>query len=129
MNKTNNNRGFALLYVILIMFLFMITVTAMVFSSKAEIRQYKQAKSSLGAWMAAQSGIEAGIATKTTDTCDNTTPFKINGVNTNDGSYIKIVCPTDNYIESTGIYGGLKIKLRADIDTDGKVTGIYQVGI
>ena len=79
--------------------------------------------------MVAQSGIEAGLANKSTDSCGNTSPVNINGgTDTSMGYYIKEVCKTDsskNYIQSTGVFGGVKIKLKTNIDNP----QIYQVGI
>jgi hypothetical protein len=130
--RNDKSRGFALLYAILIIFLFMITVSAVMFSALADIRQYNQAKSSLGALMAAQSGIEVGLASKTIDSCGNTTPVNINGgSDTSGGFYVVKVCVVspDNYIESTGIYSGVKMKLKAESINNPTNLKIYQVGI
>lgn len=128
--SAKQSKSFALLYAILIMFLFMITASAVAFSALADIRQYKQAKGSLGALSAAQSGIEAGLATKSTDTCRSTVKVNINGGEDDSmGYYIKEVCLSGEgspYIQSTGVFSGTKIKLRAD-GIDNPV--IYQTGI
>lgn len=136
MSKINQKNAFALLYAILIMFLFMITVSAVMFSSLADIRQYKKAKSSLGAWSAAQSGIEAGLASYKDNpaspaiACNNTTTVQMGDAT--QGIYLTKVCLTGTadvpYVESVGTYGGVKIKLRAK-SISGASIKIYQVGI
>lgn len=131
MKTINHNKGFALLYAILIIFLFMITISAIVFSSLSDIRQYKQVKSSLGAWMVAQSGIEAGLANPTNSSysCGNLTHVPMDA-DPLKGYYIVEVCTTPSkYIQSTGVFSGVKIKLRADNYDVSTNIKIYQVGI
>lgn len=130
MKKENKNQGYALLYAILVMFLFMITVSAVMFSSLADVRQYKKTKASTEAWMLAQSGIESGIANPT-NSCSSPSIVEIVPGQPLEGTYTLKVCPfaSPKYIESLGKFSGTQIKLRAENYDSSANIKIFQIGI
>ena len=137
MKNPVNNRGFALIYAVMIVALVSITIVAMTNFALIDIRQANKSLSAIGAYQAAQSALDAGWAEYQIGNryCDTE---KLSGLNsqivngTDVQKYDIEVC--DTYLKVTGYYyfkgrpdsfGNSVINLKAEI-SGGNITKVYQ---
>jgi len=142
MKNPVNNRGFALIYAVMIVALVSITIVAMTNFALIDIRQANKSLSAIGAYQAAQSALDAGWAEYQIGNryCTTSTPpaSKLSGLNsqivngTDVQKYDIEVC--DTYLKVTGYYyfkgsrdsfGNSVINLKAEI-SGGNITKVYQ---
>lgn len=119
-------KGFALLYVVLMIGIISITMTAISVSSVSGLRQARQVKNTTGAYQVAQAGLEQALALRQMGSCNENYSGTVGS-----GQYIITAC--DPNIEIKAIYNGNKMGLRANIsgaDANGQpvVSSVEQIG-
>lgn len=134
-------KGFALIYVLVIMTIVLISMTQILSLGLADSRQKNKVLATAGAYQMAQSGIEDGIANfnigkpkdcvpKYYKLSSNTRPSGAShdSMATDQGDYQFNICP--NYVTATGYFKGSKVAMRADLKDPAKPNqwNIYQVG-
>lgn len=127
-------RGFALIYVVLLVALISVTVVALGASSLTNIKIARKADDTAKVRQVAQSGLELSAVewTASNKDCSTITQLFMDPTDHSQGEADIVIC--SNYVESVGTYNQSKMKFKAMIETNtaspdyGNILQVSQIG-